>query len=60
MKSSGKSPSPPFAAEGGIRAEPIAAQDPYETLDDLMSVVESLCPVWPVRKTFESTAVMLL
>jgi hypothetical protein len=23
--------------------------DPYRALDDLMAVVEALCPVWPSR-----------
>ena len=27
-------------------------RDPYETLDDLMTVVEALCPEWPRREPF--------
>ena len=26
-----------------------AARDPYEVLEDLMQVVEALCPVWPEK-----------
>jgi hypothetical protein len=24
--------------------------DPYRVLDDLMAVIEALCPVWPPRE----------
>ena len=24
--------------------------DPYRVLDDLMTVIEALCPVWPPRE----------
>ena len=27
-------------------------RDPYERLDDLMTVVEALCPTWPTREPF--------
>jgi aminoglycoside-2''-adenylyltransferase len=30
-------------------------RDPFEALDDLMTVIEALCPVWPNRETFSST-----
>ena len=47
----------PFAADGGIAHEPIAvhSRDPFEALDDLMTVIEALCPVWPNRAIFSST-----
>ena len=28
--------------------------DPFNTLDDLMAVIEVLCPTWPARDSFES------
>lgn len=30
-------------------ARPVSARDPYEILDELMVVVESLCPTRPTR-----------
>lgn len=46
----------PFAAEGGVTHVPAAtSRDPFEALDDLMTVIEALCPVWPSREIFSST-----
>lgn len=46
----------PFAADGGITHAPVAtSRDPLEVLDDLMTVIEALCPVWPDRETFSSS-----
>jgi hypothetical protein len=46
----------PFAADGGIAYVPAAtSRDPFEALDDLMTVIEALCPVWPKRAIFSST-----
>ena len=45
-------PRDPIAAEGGLAAQPASPGDPYEALDDLMVVVEALCPAWPARATF--------
>ena len=46
----------PFAADGGITHVPaVAGRDPFEALDDLMTVIEALCPVWPNREIFSST-----
>ena len=42
----------PFAAEGGVPYTPDANRDPFEALDDLMTVVEALCPTWPLREPF--------
>jgi hypothetical protein len=39
----------PFAAEGGVTIAVTDARDPYEVLDDLIVVVEALCPIWPAR-----------
>jgi hypothetical protein len=44
----------PIAASGGIAAPTLVEGDPYQRLDELMVVVEALCPTWPERKgTFE-------
>ncbi|MBX5462116.1 MAG: hypothetical protein IRZ28_13640 [Steroidobacteraceae bacterium] len=52
---------PPLAADGGLPASPPARErDPYEVLDDLMVVVEALCPRWPPRETFKAEGVWLL
>lgn len=45
---------PPFAAAGGIVVPVNGDWDPLEVLDDLMVVVEGLCPAWPQRGTFEN------
>lgn len=42
----------PFVADGGVQVATISSTDPYVILDDLMAVVEILCPVWPMRATF--------
>ncbi len=51
----------PFAADGGITHVPAATnRDPLEALDDLMTVIEALCPVWPKREIFSSTDQFLI
>ena len=35
------------AGAAGVRDEPGVYADPYARLDDLMCVIEELCPVWP-------------
>jgi len=46
----------PLSADGGITHVPAAtSRDPLEALDDLMTVIEALCPVWPNREIFSST-----
>ena len=60
MTSLPKSNDPPFAAGGGLAAPPFVGEDPYQTLDDLMSVVEALCPVWSPRAVFSPDNVMLM
>jgi len=42
----------PFVAEGGIPYIPDPHRDPFEALDDLMTVVEALSPTWPPREPF--------
>ena len=53
---------PGCAATGATEAEVARAiREAIEFhLDDLMSVVEALCPIWPQREPFVSTAEMLL
>lgn len=39
---------------------PPTADDPFKALEDLMVVVEALCPTWPTRETFQDGGKMLL
>jgi hypothetical protein len=41
-----------LVAGGGIRVPVPTMRDPFEALDDLMVVVEALCPTWPHRESF--------
>lgn len=41
-----------LVGEGGIVTTIPSDRDPYEILDELMVVVEALCPQWPPRGTF--------
>ena len=50
----------PLVADGGINTAQASNRDPYEMLDDLMVVVEALCPRWPARETFKSDGIWLL
>lgn len=50
----------PLAASGGVVVIPRSEREPYEALDDLMSVVEAFCPIWPLRGTFRDTGKFLL
>lgn len=50
----------PFAGAGGTTTPPTNERDPYEALDDLMTVIEALCPTWPQRDTFSDDAEFLL
>jgi hypothetical protein len=50
MNSSDKPKVYPFVAEGGVAYQVSPNRDPFEALDDLMTVVEALCPVWPARE----------
>lgn len=60
MSSSATFPEPPFAAEGGLPAPSPSDGDPYQVLDELMAVVEALCPVWPRRDRLVVADRMLL
>lgn len=50
----------PLASGGGVNIRPVSQRDPYEALDDLMAVVEALCPSWPARELFKSSGVWVL
>ena len=50
MSSSSKPTDFPLVAEGGVPYKADLSRDPFEALDDLMTVVEALCPVWPPRE----------
>lgn len=54
MSSFAKPAEAPFAAEGGLRAPLPLEGDPYAALDDLMAVVEALCPARPERDVFRA------
>ena len=68
MKSS---PDPPDSRPLWLVAEPrpgeaatpgpvMPGREPFEVLDDLMAVVEALCPRWPERPPTRSTRSMRL
>jgi len=60
MSSYEKSTDIPLVAEGGVRVPPERPSDPYRVLDDLMAVVEQLCPRWPEREVFRHESRNLL
>ncbi len=60
MNSLPNSADAPFVAEGGITITPEATPDPFAALDELMVVVEALCPEWPQRGLFVDGGRMLL
>lgn len=49
-----------LAGDGGIDESPVDSRDPFEALDDLMQVVESLCPTYRQRDTFSDRAIFKL
>ena len=60
MSSLPKSTEAPIAAYDGLEPAVQFDADPYRVLDDLMVVVEALCPVWPERELFVDGGKMLL
>jgi hypothetical protein len=40
----------PFVGEGGAPYTTDTTRDPFAALDDLMTVIEALCPTWPLRE----------
>ena len=52
---------PPLVLDAGLPNSRVdSARDPFEALDDLMTVVEALCPRWPSRGTFSDSAIFLI
>jgi hypothetical protein len=49
-----------LASEGGISESPADSRGSFEVLDDLMQVIESLCPTYPQRDTFPDGAIFKL
>ena len=45
----------PLSSGGAVPVRPTSLRDAFEILDDLMSVVEVLCPIWPQRVIFSDT-----
>jgi len=43
----------PLSGEGGVVTAVPSERDPFEVLDELMVVVEGLCPEWPQRDVFK-------
>lgn len=51
----------PLVEDGGLPwKSPQTPGDPFVALDDLMCVVEALCPAWPDRPTFEGSVAFLI
>lgn len=46
----------PLSSSGGLRTPLLDLREPFEVLDDLMQVVEALCPTWPHRDLFRDAA----
>jgi hypothetical protein len=60
INSLAKTVEPLIAADGGMDFPPPVQEDPYQALDDLMPVVEVLCPVWAPRDAFRVGSNLLL
>lgn len=39
---------------------PPLTQDPFQALDDLMQVIEALCPEWPPRESLAPSGPFIL
>jgi len=50
----------PVASGAGARAAVPSPADPYQVLDELMALVEALCPRWPERGTTVDSGEMRL
>lgn len=42
---------PLLASDAGVVTPPTDTRDPFTALDDLMAVIDALCPQWPARST---------
>jgi hypothetical protein len=38
-----------LASDAGVVTSPPDTRDPFAALDDLMAVIDALCPHWPAR-----------
>jgi hypothetical protein len=45
----------PLADAGGLPATRSPVEDPFAELENLMVVIEALCPKWPPRPIFTDT-----
>jgi len=50
----------PLSSDRGEGLPSADTRDPFEVLDDLMQVIEALCPMWPERELFPITAAFKL
>jgi len=50
----------PLSSEGGLHWPAHDRHDPFEAVDELMQVVEALCPTWPSRAPFPRSATFIL
>lgn len=50
----------PIISEGGVPYTSNSDRDPFEILDDLMTVVEALNPRWPLREPMKEGKYWLL
>jgi hypothetical protein len=53
-------PAFPIASPIKFRIDTFDARCPYAQLDDLMTVIEALCPVWPTRSVQRDQSRFLL
>jgi len=53
-------PEPPILIGNVPASAPSHPADPFQSLDDLMVVLEALCPRWPARPPTTDTADMRL
>ncbi|HEY8053481.1 MAG TPA: hypothetical protein VIE42_11845 [Steroidobacteraceae bacterium] len=49
-----------LARAAGIDEPPADSRGPFEVLDDLMQVIEALCPTYPERDTFADSSAFKL
>lgn len=50
----------PRPGEAATKGPVMPEREPFEVLDDLMAVIEALCPRWPERPPTRSTRSMRL
>lgn len=60
MTFSSNSTDQPLVNDAGVAPQLVSDEDPYRVLDELMFIVEALCPNWPDRDAFVESDKMLL